>query len=97
MTYVPRQSGTNGNFGNFSVYYKLQGDTEYKHFGDFNNNGSNNEYTVKFNGALVNPISVQVRVYDGTLGYASCAEMKFMQDGGATTAFDIFADDSLLL
>lgn len=95
MTYVPRQSGTNGNFGNFSVYYKLQGDTEYKHFGDFNNNGSNNEYTVKFNGALVNPISVQVRVYDGTLGYASCAEMKFMQDGGATTAFDIFADNLL--
>lgn len=92
MTYVPRTSGSNGNFGNFAVYYKLKGDNEYKLYGNFNNNGSNDELTIKFKDGLINPTSIQVRVYDGTGGYASCAEMKFMKDGGASTAFDIFAD-----
>lgn len=94
VTYVPRQSGDNGLFGEVEIYVKLQGESDYKLFGSYDFGFSSASKTIEFGETgLVNPASVQFKVKTGKNNYASCAEMKFCKRSGDFADYAIFADD----
>ncbi len=95
ITYVPRSSGSNGNFGKVRVYYMLEGDTEYTQLGeyDFGQSGSASTISMGEN-PLIHPTSIRFEVLSGYGDFASCAEMEFRDNSkGILSQFNMFADD----
>lgn len=95
ITYVPRTDGTNGNFGQVKVSYKLKGDTDYKELGEYNFGFKTSSSTIHLeNNPLINPESIKFEVMSGSGDYASCAEMEFRDNTQSLEAqFNMFADD----
>ena len=93
INYVPRSSGSNGNFGQFELYIKQGDDTEYKLYGTYDWKGSGNVRTISFAEPLQNPTAIQFKVLTGAGNYASCAEMQFCVKATGSEDFSIFADD----
>lgn len=95
MIYNPRRSGgSNGNFGDIDVYYKLSGASDYVLFNSYSLNQSGNPFQIDFAGGLVNPVSIRVVVKTGLGGFASCSEMEFFKkNDSANSAFNIFTDN----
>lgn len=84
VNYVPNSG--NGKFGEVDIYYKLDGDTEYRLLGNYDFNMSGTPTSVYFGeNGLDNVVSVEFRVktgysfIEGIEYYASCAEMEFKQ------------------
>lgn len=96
FVYHPRSSGSNGNFKEIEVFYKLQGQEEVK-YGDFDFEGSNNASIVNFSNSLVKPEYIKIKVNSGAgdgKGFASCAEMEFYQaNKGSLDLSEFFVDD----
>lgn len=95
VTYVPRQDGTsNGNFGEVEILVKKQGETSYTSVGTYNWLMTGDSKTVQFEDGLLNPASIQFKVYSGSGNFASCAEMQFgITNPEKEGIFDVFADD----
>ncbi|MDY2605752.1 MAG: M60 family metallopeptidase [Alloprevotella sp.] len=95
INYVPRSSGTNGNFKEVEVYVKKKGESKYTLYNKYDWEGSGEIRTIAFpNGGMDNVASIQFKVLSGQGGYASCAEMEFrvnMPD--VTTYGGLFTDD----
>lgn len=96
LRYIPRSSGSNGNFKQVEIYAKCQGETEYKkvYSGDFG--GTNTAKDVIFDEPLINPESIQFKILSGAgdgQGFATCAEMEFYKKRGEDPNTDIFAND----
>ena len=93
LVYNPRLSGSNGNFDNIDVYYKLMDGANYVLFGSFKLNGSSSPYRIEFPNGLVNPTNIRFVVKSGTAGFASCSEMEFFKYNESNSAiFDLFED-----
>lgn len=94
INYIPRSSGSNGNFGEVTISYKLEGDTDYTEYTTYDWEMSSDMKTVVFKDGLKNPVSVRFTVKSGYAGFASCAEMQFYaKNTEGESDFDIFADD----
>ena len=79
INYVPRTSGTNGNFGKVEVQIKYKGSTTYSKFADYDWEYSGNTSTIVLpDGQNDDIASVKFIVKSGSAGFASCAEMQFM-------------------
>lgn len=95
VTYVPRQSGTNGIFLKTEVYAKTKGEAE-KLVGTYEWGATNDSKTIDFGpGGIVNPEYIKFKVLSGSGGFASCAEMKFersIANDPEMLEFGIFAD-----
>jgi hypothetical protein len=99
VTYVPRTSGSNGNFGKLKIRYKLTGQSDYTDWGDFDFAKSGAASTVYFgDSGLDNVASIQFIVYSGansessTTSYASCAEMQFRTYPVMSGDYSVFKD-----
>lgn len=80
LVYNPRISGgSNGNFDQITVSYKLAGAANYVTLGSFKLNGASTAYKIDFPGGIINPTNVRFVVTSGTGGFASCSEMEFYQ------------------
>lgn len=80
LIYNPRQSGgTNGNFDQITVSYKLAESVNYITLGSYKLNGASTSYKIDFPNGLINPTNVRFIVTSGAGGFASCAEMDFYQ------------------
>ncbi len=96
LRYVPRSSGSNGNFKEVEIYVKCKGESEYKkaYSGDFE--GTNSSKDVVFDEPLMNPESIRFKIISGAgdgQGFASCAEMEFYKKRGQDPNVQIFAND----
>lgn len=102
VVYVPRPSGSNGNFKELEVYYKVEGGTETLH-GAYDFGGASSSSTIYFDAPLVNPEYIKFKVLSGVgdnnnIGFASCAEMEFYKintfegDMSAIFADEIFSE-----
>ncbi len=79
IIYRPRMDGSDGNFKEITVYYKLRGGDEVK-YKDYDFEGSSSISTVSFDTPLVNVDYIKIVVKSGVgdgKGFASCAEMEF--------------------
>jgi len=78
VTYVPRATGTNGNFKEVEIWYSLKNDSVgLIKYGEYNFGGGNNATTITFSPALPNPDTIYFVVKSGEGNFASCAEMEF--------------------
>lgn len=100
LIYYPRTTGTNGNFKEIEVRYKLQGEEIEKFYKEYNFGGAGTASVVRFEEALVKPLYIKIIVKSGVgdnngIGFASCAEMEFYQKNSDSFDYlDIFADAS---
>lgn len=94
LIYNPRQSGgSNGNFDQITVSYKLSGGANYVSLGSYQLKGASSAYKIDFPNGLINPTNVRFLVTTGTGGFASCAEMEFYQNNNMGTAMlSLFQD-----
>lgn len=97
LIYHPRTSGTNGNFKKTEVWYTLK-DGEKTKYGDYDFAGSGSPSTVKFDPALINPVSIEFVVKSGVgdngVGFASCAEMEFYKKNSSGASLDNYFTDA---
>jgi hypothetical protein len=97
LTYIPRTDGSNGRFKKFELWVKLQGQSDYTKYGDYDFQGSSSASTINFGtDGLKNPVSIKFVVLSGAgdgQGFASCAEMQFFKRVGLTDDYAIFGDD----
>ncbi len=96
INYVPRQDGTiNGSFGKVEVLVKTQeNNDEFVSVGNYDLKESFGAKKMKFDASIKNPTAIQIKVYSGAGGFASCAEMEFCQYAQqADNIFDFFEDD----
>ncbi|MBR1652217.1 MAG: M60 family metallopeptidase [Alloprevotella sp.] len=94
INYVPRQDGTrNGDFKRVEMLVQLQGETEYKSFGTYNWASNSAPKMIEPASPILNPKSIQFKVYEGDGDFASCAEMEFCVRSGGNEEYEIFADD----
>ncbi len=82
INYIPRQSGTNGNFGEVEIYVKCDGNDGSQPYKTLDFEKSSSARSVEFDTPLINPTQIEFRVYsggdeNGGGPYASCAEMQF--------------------
>ena len=92
--YIPRSdSETNGNFDQVEIYVKCAADTEYRKVYTGAWGGKSVSRDVVFPEPLKNPVSVQFKVYSGSNGFASCAEMQFFKKKAQDPNTAIFAND----
>lgn len=95
INYVPRQDGTaNGYFGEVEVLVKKVGESDYTSMGrkDFKQTAGAKKF--KFDAPVENPASIQMKVYGGSGGFATCAEMEFCQNAAQVdNVFDFFEDE----
>ncbi len=95
INYIPRTSGSNGNFGEVEVQVKYKGDNTYTTFGKYDWQFSSNVSTIVLpEGQNDNIASVRFVVSSGYGGFASCAEMQFMAyNNELQDQVAIFGDD----
>lgn len=106
MVYVPRQSGTNGNWITYTVYYStVEGadpddDDVWTEYGTYSRTGTSSESdTVYFDPTITNVYAVKVTVTSSVNSYVSAAEVSFYTYGSQTTEeaeegfLEIFAND----
>lgn len=98
--YTPRQSGTNGNFKEVTVKYKVRGSSQFVELVTMDFGGSGSASRVPFGESGIDDVmSVQFVVKSGVgdngTGFASCAEMGFYQrnDFMPSLLKQYFADD----
>ncbi|MCC8147334.1 MAG: M60 family metallopeptidase [Bacteroidales bacterium] len=97
LVYHPRSSGSNGNFKEVEVYYKLRDGEEVK-YKDYNFGGSNTASTVRFTTPLLKPEYIKFVVKSGAgdgRGFASCAEMEFYETYKSTLDLSQFFVDEI--
>lgn len=97
VIYTPRpsSSGTNGNFNQIEVSYKLAGGSDYVILGSFNLGGSSSAYKIDFPAGLVNPTNVRFKVLSGSGDLASCAEMQFFRRNDMSSLFGSLFQDGV--
>lgn len=79
INYIPRRSGTNGNFGQIDIYYKTNGAADYALMGQYDLGMSGSPSRIPtVDGAGVNVVSFKIVVRTGAGNFASCAEMQFL-------------------
>lgn len=95
LVYQPRTVGTNGNFGEIEILYKLDGQSTYTSWFSYNAELSNLASVINFPSSLANVASIQLRVKSGVGNFASCAEMAFYQLAvpDASVTGGVFADN----
>ncbi len=98
LVYHPRQSGSNGNFGELEIWYKTTENTTYTKAGDYDFKKSGTATRVEFDEALRNPTAIKFVVKTGggdavDKQYATCAEMQFFTFREKDPSFDVFADE----
>lgn len=77
LVYYPRTDGSNGNFGEIEVLYKLNGQSTYTSLLNYNAEFKGSPSLISFPTTLNNVISIQIKVKSGYGEFASCAEMMF--------------------
>ena len=95
IEYVPRTSGTNGIFQKFELLVKTKGQSKFVSQGKYEWPLTNDPKTINIEGGLKNVTGIQFRVTQGGGGFASCAEMVFMQSLDKNGDYALFADDLL--
>ncbi|MEG2156846.1 MAG: M60 family metallopeptidase [Bacteroidaceae bacterium] len=101
INYIPRSNGSNGNFGEFSISYKLQGDANYRLLGnyDFEKSGTASRINLGKKG-LDNVVDVKFEVKTGGNSeggegsYVACAEMQFFTIVELESDYAVFTDNS---
>ena len=95
INYVPRQDGVdNGCFGEIEVFVKKQGESDFTSMGRADFKKTTGAKKFKFDSPVVKPTSIQIKVYSGAGGFASCAEMEFCQYAEQTdNIYDYFEDE----
>ena len=97
ITYIPRQSNSNGNFGVVEIYTRCDGSDEYKLVKVHDFGKLNVTATVELSGdmcANVNSVRFRIRSGSGTnKELAACAEMRFKKRMFASSDVKVFADD----
>lgn len=80
LKYISRTSGNNGDFGNVSIHYNTNTDSDFIHLMDYDFNQSGQTAIVNFPFEIM-PLNIQITIFDGYGGFASCAEMEFYKRG----------------
>ena len=101
MVYTPRQSGTNGNFGDIEVWYLVSGSSTWILLGEYSLGESSNATTISFGDDGVDNVTavkivVNTAATDSSSYYfASAAEIQFYQYNTelAELLSTYFADD----
>ncbi len=99
IEYVPRQSGSNGNFKEFELWVRCVGDEKLTKYGSYDFEGKSAISRIVFDEPLRNPRTIEFRVFSGNSvetakpSMVSCAEMRFMQKRNAAAMSQIFTDD----
>ena len=96
VLYTPRQdNNTNGNFGQVTIEYQVEGSSTWVKLGDYNFNGSASPTPVDFGETGIDNVkTVRFTVKSGTGNWASCAEMQFFKRTGyMSSIMDLFADN----
>ena len=96
MVYHPRGEGSNGNFKEIEVWYRLSGEGDYTKYGHYDFGGKGTASMIIFEDGLVKPVSVRIIVKSGSgdgQGFATCAEMEFFQNKEMSGDYAIFADN----
>lgn len=79
LVYHPRKSGSNGNFRETEIHYKIRG-KEWSAAGKYDFKGSGHPSKVDFRTTLKDVESIRFTVWSGAgdgQGFASCSEMEF--------------------
>lgn len=96
LKYIPRTSGSNGDFGSVSIAYNTTGNATFVPLMNFNFSEMGIPTNVVFPSSIT-PLNIQIVVNNGNGGWASCAEMQFFAYGAGasnpTPPAGIFADD----
>lgn len=96
LRYIPRSNGgTNGNFGNVLIRYNTTGNSQYQELMNFDFEQSGLPVNVHFPNQIT-PLNIEITVFDGAGGFASCAEMEFYtlgNSGDPSPIPSIFADE----
>lgn len=96
LKYIPRSDGgSNGNFGQISIRYNTTANSNFQDLMDFDFGQAGTPTHVYFP-QQITPLNIEITVYDGYAGFASCAEMEFYTEGGSAGNPDIptvFADE----
>ncbi|MCO5259642.1 MAG: M60 family metallopeptidase [Crocinitomicaceae bacterium] len=95
LKYIPRTSGSNGNFGNVTIQYNTTTNSVFVPLLDYNFNQGGQPVSVHFPTAIT-PLNIQLIVHDGYGDWASCAEMEFYRYGTTSNPsmpIGIFADN----
>ena len=94
INYVPRQDGTrNGDFKRVEMLVQLQGESGYKSYGTFVWASNGATKSIEPSEPILNPKSIQFKVYEGEGDFACCAEMEFCVKSQGNAEYDIFTDD----
>lgn len=108
INYIPRTSGSNGNFGELEIWYTTLDSSNYVKLGDYDFQMSSSPSCVVIPGGLTNPTSIKFLVKTGggdvktvtesgnTINkyFASCAEMQFFYEKTEVDSdFNVFTDD----
>ncbi|MDR1631363.1 MAG: M60 family metallopeptidase [Dysgonamonadaceae bacterium] len=97
IVYYPRTSGTNGNFKEIEVHYRVSGNTQTIKYGDYNFNGATTPSLITFDEPLRNINLIQIVVKSGVgedgKQFTSCAEMQFYRKSPDTFDYtSLFTD-----
>lgn len=76
VIYYPRNEGANGEWGQFEIWTKSSGESDYTKRADADNQQSQNTKTVDFN-TVKNVVSIQIRVITGYGDHATGREIEF--------------------
>ncbi|MEI3153912.1 MAG: M60 family metallopeptidase [Odoribacter sp.] len=91
INYYPRKSGTNGNFGEFTLEYQVNNGSFVK-YGDYDFGKKSTLSTILFSRTLENVTAVRFIVNSGAGNFVSCAEMEFYRKPTLSAAADLFTD-----
>lgn len=95
IQYIPRASGSNGNFKKGKIYYKNVDNPKYTFLCDFDFEGKTSSSRIALPGGIKFPRGFKFEVDTGVGGFVSCAEMEFLCKPQLDADLDaIFTDHS---
>ncbi len=92
ITYYPRSSGDNGNFGRIGIFVKSDGNSVSDQLLEVDCGYSSSPRKITFAEPLKNPTQIVIKVYSGKNDFASCAEMEFGKNL-TVPGTNVFKDD----
>lgn len=95
LTYLPRQDGnaSSGFIGECTVWYQVDGNSEFVKAGDYNFGQTSSLYRLTFDTPLQNVAAIRVEVTSSNNTQVSCAEMEFYEKRYSAAA-DLFTDET---
>ncbi|WP_255702628.1 M60 family metallopeptidase [Antarcticibacterium sp. 1MA-6-2] len=94
VLYPRRDGGTNGIILNFTVYFKTEGDVDYRVMNTYEYSESTAPRIISFPEGIEDPTAIKLVVTKGMGDFASLAEIEFYNEENLSEDLDIFRDKS---